>query len=233
MAIIAADRSVARMRPAWGASAIAVEPVPQPISRTCAPGAAAYMLPPVLADLRATHPGIDVEIVVSNALSDLRRREADIAIRSVRPTDPDLIARAIAQGRAHLYAAHAYLDARGDPETPEALAQLDFVGFADNDLLLRGLQAYGAPVAANRFRLRSANHLVQWRMVCAGFGVGVMTESVGDAEPAVRRAAPWVAPFAYDVWLIAHRELRTSRRIRIVFDRLADRLRAEVARPPG
>lgn len=191
--------------------------------------AAAYMLPRILGEFREAHPGIEVEIVVSNALSDLRRREADIAIRSVRPTDPELIARAIGQGRARLYAAHAYLDARGDPETPEALARLDFIGFADNTLLLRGLQAHGAPIAPDRFRLRSANHLVQWRMVCAGLGVGVMVDTVGDVEPLVRPAAPWFAPFTYDVWLVAHRELRTSRRIRIVFDHLAERLGAEVA----
>jgi DNA-binding transcriptional LysR family regulator len=193
--------------------------------------AAAYLLPPILGELRAAHPGIDVEIVVSNALSDLRRREADIAIRSVRPTDPELIARALGQGSAHLYAAHAYLDVMGDPPTPDALAQLDFVGFVDNAMLMHGLHAWGAPVASGRFRLRSANHLLQWRMVCAGLGVGVMVDTVGDAEPLVRRAAPWLTPFTFDVWLVAHRELRTSRRIRIVFDHLAERLRVGVAGP--
>lgn len=181
-------------------------------------------MPPILAELRAAYPGIGVEIVVSNALSDLRRREADIAVRSVRPTDPELIARFLGQRRARLYAANAYLDASGQPETQEALARLDFVGFADNAQLLRGLHAWGVPVAEDRFRLRTANHLVQWRMVCAGFGVGVMADDVGDAEPLVRRAAPWLEPFIYDMWLVAHRELRSSRRIRIVFDHLAAQL---------
>ena len=186
--------------------------------------AAAYVMPPILAELRAIHPGIEIEVVVSNALSDLRRREADIAIRAVRPTDADLVGRKIWTDRAHLYAANAYLDRAGDPKTPEALARLDHIGFRENGPYLQALNAYGVPVTEASFPLRCAEQLVQWRMIRQGLGVGVMVERIGDAEPTVRRAAPWLAPFEFDVWLVAHREVRTSRRVRIVFDHLAEAL---------
>ncbi|MEM7489129.1 MAG: LysR family transcriptional regulator [Pseudomonadota bacterium] len=203
------------------------------VSITTTEVAAAHMMPPILAELRARHPEITVELVVSNEINDLRRREADIAVRGGRPTDPDLIARRLGEGRAHLYAACAYLDTMGDPATPEEVAALDFVGFADTAEFLRGLHAWGLPVTDQRFRLRTANHLVQWEMIRAGLGVGVMPDAVGEPEPLVRRAAPWLAPFPFELWLVAHRELRTSRRVRIVFDLLAERVAAALSREAG
>ena len=200
------------------------ESVKGTVSITTTEIGAAYMLPGILFELRAGHPEITVEVVVSNAIADLRRREADIAVRGAQPADPDLIARRLGHGAAHLYAARAYLDAVGDPTTSEEIATLDFVGFSDPAELLRGLQAWGVPVAEERLRVRTANHLVQWHMVRQGLGVGVVPATVGDAEPLVRRAAPWLDPFPYQLWLVAHRELHTSRRIRIVFDLLARRV---------
>jgi DNA-binding transcriptional LysR family regulator len=195
--------------------------------------AAAYALPRLLCELRALHPEIVVEVLVANAISDLRRREADIALRGGRPTDPELIAKSLGQGRANLYAAHAYLDAVGDPETPEAIAALDFVGFADTGGFLRGLHAWGLPVTDARFRAQTANHLVQWQMVRAGLGVGIAPDAVGAPEPMVRRVGRWLPPFPFELWLVAHRELRTSARVRIVYDFLAARVPAVLLTPPG
>ena len=65
---------------------------------------------------------------------------------------------------------------------------------------------------------------MQWELVKQGVGVGVMATRIGDAEPTVRRAAPWLEPFAFEVWLVAHREVNTSRRVRLVFDWLAEAL---------
>lgn len=186
--------------------------------------AAAFIMPPILAELRTVHPGIEIEVIVSNALSDLRRREADIAIRAVRPTDPELVGRKLWTDCAHLYAANAYLDWVGDPQTPEALANLTFIGFRENARYAAALAAWGVPVNEANFPLRCEEQLVQWQMIRQGLGVGVMVERVGDAEPAVRRVAPWLKPFAFDIWLVAHREVRTSRRVRIVFDHLAEAL---------
>ena len=185
---------------------------------------AAFAMPSILAELRSLHPGIEIEVVVSNGLSDLRRREADIAIRAVRPTDPELVGRMIGTDRAHLYAANAYLDREGEPQTPDELARLAFIGFVDNAQYQRALAHRDVPVTEASFPLRCAEQLVQWSMTLEGLGIGVMVERIGDAEPTVRRAAPWLRPFEFEVWLVAHREVRTSRRVRIVFDYLASAL---------
>jgi len=186
--------------------------------------AAAYILPPIVTRLRRAEPGIAVEIVASNSISDLRRREADIAVRSVRPTDPDLIARKLADATAGLYAAPDYIDRIGGLRTSEDLSKAEFIGFDDNEAYIAGLASMGLTITARNFPLLTGSHLVHWELVKNGAGIGVMAAQIGDAEPGVRRVAPWLEPFKYETWLVAHRELNTSRRVRLVFDWLAEAL---------
>ncbi|MEX0345640.1 MAG: LysR family transcriptional regulator [Rhizobiaceae bacterium] len=186
--------------------------------------ASAFVLPPIVKRLRASEPGISIEIVASNSIRDLRRREADIAIRSVRPTDPDLIARKLGTGRAHLYAAHGYVDQMGGLQAAEDFAAAEFIGFEENEQFLDALNDVGLNLTARNFAISTANHLVHWELVKSGAGIGVMVDSVGDSEPLVRRVATWLKPFEYEIWLVAHREVNTSRRVRLVFDRLVAEL---------
>lgn len=186
--------------------------------------ASAFVLPPIIARLRRAEPGIRVEVVASNSVRDLRRREADIALRSVRPSDPDLIARKLRDETACLYATENYLARIGDLRSPEDLSEAEFLGFEDNQIFLDGLNALGLNLTARNFPVLCGNHLVQWELVKQGVGVGVMETRVGDAEPLVRRAAPWLEPFGFEHWLVSHRELKTSRRVRLVFDWLTEEL---------
>lgn len=165
-----------------------------------------------------------MEVVASNSVRDLRRREADIALRSVRPSDPDLIARKLRDETACLYATENYLARIGDLRSPEDLSEAEFLGFEDNQIFLDGLNALGLNLTARNFPVLCGNHLVQWELVKQGVGVGVMETRVGDAEPLVRRAAPWLEPFGFEHWLVSHRELKTSRRVRLVFDWLTEEL---------
>ena len=189
----------------------------------------AHLLPPVIAALRRSHPGISIEIVATNALSDLRRREADIAIRNARPTQPDLIARKLRDDAARLYATPDCLERFGRPSSPEDLARADFIGFDDVDLLLEGLKARGIPLTRANFPVLTGSHLVQWELVRHGVGIGVVTTALGEAEPRVTRALPDLAPIEFPIWLVAQRELASSRRMRVVFDLLAEAL----SRAPG
>lgn len=184
----------------------------------------AYILPPLIQTLQAQHAGIKIDVVASNELRDLRRREADIAIRSVRPTDPDLIARKLGSDRASLYASPELLARFGNPTNNAELINVPFIGFDDNQTYLQGLKSIGLEVTETSFPIHCGNHLVQWEMVKRGLGVGVMVDRVGTLEPGVVPAAPWLKPFEFDVWLAAHREVSTSRRVRLVFDFLADHL---------
>ncbi|MEQ8901365.1 MAG: LysR family transcriptional regulator [Roseovarius sp.] len=188
---------------------------------TASDALAAHVLPPALAHIRAKAPGIELEIVATNALSDLRRREADIALRHQRPTEPDLIARLIHTSRASLYAAPSYLARIGTPVTAQDLADADFIGFDGSDRLLDGLTAIGIPATQASFPLKSESGTVAWEMVRKGLGIGVMMDEVAAACPDVMRVLPDLPGFEIPVWLTTHRELHTSRRIRLVYDALA------------
>ncbi|MCA9716337.1 MAG: LysR family transcriptional regulator [Myxococcales bacterium] len=186
---------------------------------------AAYLLPPIFARARAAHPALELELVVSNSVSDLRRREADIAVRNFRPKDAELYARKIHDGRARLYAAPAYLARLGDPTSPEDLvANAEIFAFDRTDLMLDGLKALGLPVTPRNFPIVTGNHLVQWELAKRGLGICIIMEEIGDAEPRVRQVLPALPPIPVPLWLTSHRELRTSRRIRVVFDLLAEGL---------
>ena len=186
---------------------------------------AAFVLPPILNRLRRLEPGIEVELIASNSTSDLKRREADIAVRAFRPTQSDLIARKVCDMRGHLYAATSYLHRLGNPASPEHFRDADFLGFDGQNLLVEALNKHGFTLTPRNFPVTTDHHLVQWELVKNGLGIGYMIEDVGDAEPMVERALPHLDPFpTVEVWLVAHRELKTSRRVRMVFDYLVSEL---------
>lgn len=187
---------------------------------------AAFLLPRILAKLRRMQPGIDIEIITTTRASDLRRREADIAIRNFQPTEPDLIARKIRDVPARLYATPEYLERIGNPRKPDDLRNADFISIDGSGMFLKGLNAMGMNLTERNFPILTENYLVMWEMVKAGLGIGVFDGNFGDAEPRVRRVLPDFPPLIFPIWLVAHRELNTSRRVRVVFDLLAEELAA-------
>ena len=183
-----------------------------------------HLLPPALKRLRDMAPGIEVEVVASNEVRDLHRREADIAIRHARPEQPDLIAQLLREVSIRLYASTDYLDGLGRPGSPGELAEAVFIGFDRSGRLLTRLNQMGLPLAKDNFRLTSENGAVAWEMVKHGLGIGLMAEDVANRTPGVECVLPDLAPIPVPVWLVTHRELHTSRRIRLVFDVLAESL---------
>lgn len=183
---------------------------------------AVHQLPPILARLRREAPGIEIEVVAANEISDLQRREADIAIRHVRPEQPDLVARLVRETTAHLYAASSYLDAHGRPATPDDLRDTTFVDPGRPERIIAALDGLGVRVSRSQFRLRSQSGVVYWEMVRRGLGMGLMSRDVAACCREVEQVLPDLPPIAMPVWLVTHQELRTSRRIRLVFDLLAE-----------
>jgi DNA-binding transcriptional LysR family regulator len=112
---------------------------------------ATYLLPPVLKKLRKTAPDLQIEIIASNELSDLRRREADIAVRHSRPKDETLFAKRLHDKKAHLFASKEYLDEVGRPETLADLEKLTFVGFDQPEIRLGLMASRGVTLTTANF----------------------------------------------------------------------------------
>jgi DNA-binding transcriptional LysR family regulator len=184
----------------------------------------AFLLPPALAKLREKAPGIRVDVIATADQSDLLRREADIAVRNVRPDHPDLLARKLCEMDGTLYAASSYLDRIGRPMTVERLHECDFIAWNRDAPLRERLTSVGLTLTEEHFPWVCENHLVQWEMVKQGLGVGIQASIIGDAAPGIERALPDLETIAFPVWLVSHRELHTSRRVRTVFDLLAEEI---------
>lgn len=185
---------------------------------------AAMVLPPILAKLRKREPGIRIEIVASVKASNLKRREADIAIRNFAPSEPDLIAKKLRDAKARLYATPSYLKRLGNPKRPEDLSRADFISIDGSGVFMNGLNALGLSLSERNFPFMTENYLVMWELVKQGLGIGILDGSIGDREPLVVRALPDLPAFIFPVWLVTHRELNTTRRVRVVFDLLAQEL---------
>jgi len=196
------------------------------VSITASDAYAAMVLPPILARLHEAEPRIRIELIAANDASDLLRREADIALRNFRPREPDLVARKIRDATARFYAAPGYLESHGPFDTPQDLARAAIIDLDSSGMMLDWLNRHGLGLTSANFPFRCASYPAMWAMVKAGLGLGLIDDRIGDADPSVRRAVPGFAPFEFPVWLVAHREIHKSRRLRFVFDFLADALKA-------
>jgi DNA-binding transcriptional LysR family regulator len=187
---------------------------------------AACMLPPLVRRLREQAPGITIEVIATNALSDLQRREADIAIRHIKPEQPDLIARLVREATAHFYASESWVKAHGHPRRGEDAAQLSFIGSDRSGQFLGYLRQHGLPLTEASFSCHAEHAVTNWSLVRQGLGIGVMMDEIAMGTPGIVRVLDDLPPVRFPIWLVSHRELRTSRRIRVVFEALAQGLMA-------
>ena len=191
---------------------------------TASDGMTSYLLPTILPTIRKLAPQIEIELLASNSIQDLRRREADIAIRHVEPTEPNLIAKPVRSIEVFLYAASDYLDRKGRPESLQDLGDMDFIGFENPNRMIAYLQALGIPVVRDNMKLISNSGIACWEMAKNGLGITLMTRDLAEQTSDMERLFPDQVRVQVPTWLTTHRELRTSRRIRLVFDVLADAL---------
>ena len=185
---------------------------------------AVFILPPLIQKLKAIEPGITIELIASSKVSDLKRREADIAIRAFRPTEPDLIAKKVHPFIFTLFAAKSYVAQFGLLNTNKEANNASFVGFDTEDQFLDILNQQGLNLTRENFSVIAENHSAHWALVKQGMGIGGMLEQIGNAEPLVERVLPELSFPSLDIWLVAHRELKTNKRVRRVFDFLASEL---------
>lgn len=186
--------------------------------------AAVWLLPPVLAALQAAEPGIQIELVASNALANLLRREADIAVRMVRPDQQSLVARKLGEIPIVAAAHRDYLARAGTPRQPQDLLQHRLIGFDRDDSMRRGMAALGHVVPAQQFVLRTDDQVAYGRLVAAGAGIGFVARYNVAHWPGVLPLLPMLKIPPLPCWLAVHREIRGNPLVRRVYDFLAEAL---------
>ena len=183
------------------------------------------VLPPVLERFAAAHPAIGIELVLSNRNEDLLRHDADLAVRMVRPTQGALVARALGVVRLGLYAHRRYIDARGMPRDAAALADHATIG-PDSARGLAGVKLGGRAVVPEMFRHRSDNDLAQLALLRAGAGIGICQAAIAARDADLVPVLPEAVQFSLHPWLVMHADLRSSGRVRLLWEHLG------VALPP-
>jgi DNA-binding transcriptional LysR family regulator len=183
---------------------------------------ATWLLPPLVAEFQRAEPEIAIELVASDAVQNLLRREADVAIRMVRPDQGSLIARKVGEIRLSAWADAGYLAAMGTPRTAADLAAHRLVGFDKDESILRGMARLGLVLTPADFAARTDDQVVYAQLIVAGAGIGFAADYLGDRWPSLVRVLPDLAVPPLPCWLTVHRELRANGVVKRVYDFLAE-----------
>jgi DNA-binding transcriptional LysR family regulator len=182
----------------------------------------AEVLPPALASFRDMHPCVAVELVLSNRSEDLLRREADIAVRMVKPTQDALVARKVGVIHLGLHAHPLYVKAHGVPKSLAQLRDHPLIGF-DKQPSVRRLDKLGMTVSREMFSFRCDSDIGQYAMLRAAVGIGACQNALGKRDGLVP-VLPGVIGFELGVWVVMHKDLKTTRRMRLLFDHVVAHL---------
>jgi DNA-binding transcriptional LysR family regulator len=187
------------------------------------------VVPPLLGELTRTNPALEIELVVGDEEANLLRRRADVAVRHFRPDQEGLICRQVGSVAVGLYAARSYLESYGMPRGLEDAHEHTLVGFDQRDIGLRAARRIGMEASRRDFRIRSDSIRTQMALITAGLGLGSFQVSLAERCPDLVRVLPELEIESLEVWVVAHDEVRRSRRVRVVFDALLEGLRQWIA----
>jgi DNA-binding transcriptional LysR family regulator len=194
----------------------------------CSEVVGAEVLPPIFAELARSHPQLQIELSVSNANEDLLRREADVAVRMAQPTQSALVAKRVGTVKLGIFASEAYLEQHPAPRSPPELLRGHALLGRDRDTsLFSALAAVGLHVKRKDFAFRTDNDAAYLAAIRAGVGIGLCQLQLAAGPVRLQRLLPKLA-IELPVYVVTHEDLRSSRRIALVFDQLVSSLGAYI-----
>jgi DNA-binding transcriptional LysR family regulator len=192
--------------------------------------AAVHVLPPMLTRFREAWPAVDLELVASNRIEDLLHRDVDIAVRMARPTQDALLARRIGAIPLTMHAHRSYLQRHGEPRSIEDLRGHTLIGFDRVRPIPSAIRQIDFEVTRELFALRTDSEVTQLALLAAGFGVCPCQRQIAARDANLVPLLEGVFGFELEVWVVMHEDLKTDRRMRLLFDHLAAGLKAYVDR---
>lgn len=195
----------------------AAETVAGAVRLSCSHVYGVEILPPILADLQRRWPQLEIELVPTNDVTNLLRRDADVAVRLTPPMQNALVARKIAPMRLGFFAAPVLAD-RLQGLTYEALSATGLMIGQDRDTsIAMGLQHHGL-TPARRTVFRSDDDLAQLAAIRHGIGFGICQVGIGERSGLVRLLET-IEP-TIEAWVVMHEDQKQQARTRVVFDAL-------------
>jgi len=170
--------------------------------------------------LHVRHPEIRIVLSTSNQIASLTRRETDLAVRTLRPTSPDLISRRLSRRSMGLYASPDYLRERGEPQRDTGMAGHDIVRYQRSEAPRHAEKLCGESIANARVALEVNSGIIMQKATRAGMGVAELPCHMADNDPLLTRIWPDRSE-QYDVYLVMHQDLNRSARVRAAADAIA------------
>lgn len=180
------------------------------------------VLPPMLSALQDKHPGLQVELSISDVVEDLLRQEADIAVRMVAPTQAALVSRKIGAIPLGFHAHRRYLERQGVPTTLADLALHRLIGFDRQLAYVRAMAQRMPEVAAMRFAFRTDSNVAQLAMIRAAGGIGICQRALAARDPDLIEVLPGLLDMKLETYLVMHENLKSAPRCRVTFDALVE-----------
>jgi DNA-binding transcriptional LysR family regulator len=179
------------------------------------------VLPAILAEFRYKYPNTVIELSLSNQMADLLRRDADIAVRMVRPKQKALLAKRAGTVALGFHAHRRYLERFGYPERLEDLVHHTLIGFDRTLPFADLLNAVPLPVSRELFAFRCDNDLAQMAALRSGFGIGICQTGIARRDPNLLPLLSKQFKVDMEIWIVMHNDLKRISRMRVLFDHLA------------
>lgn len=186
------------------------------------------VLPPILAQLQERHPRLAVELSLSDAVEDLMKQEADIAVRMIAPTQAALVSRRIGAIPLGFHAHKRYLERHGTPETLGGLSTHRLIGYDRQLAYVRAALKHYPDLAQIHFDFRTDSNVAQLSMIRAGGGIGICQNAIAARDPDLVQILPGVIDLKLETFLVMHENLKSTPRCRVTFDALVDGLIAYI-----
>lgn len=173
-----------------------------------------FLLPAAIAAFQQQHPGVQIEIVISNQVTSLSRRDADIALRMFRPEQPDLVARRLPDLELGFYASQSYVEQYGSPESFDAFLQHRILGFDQDMSFIEGARHMGYTMTKTNFAIRSDDLHTHYALIKAGAGIGVLHRGIAELETGLVELLKDVHLPVLEFWCVCHSDVQYNSRIR-------------------
>ncbi len=182
---------------------------------------ASHIVIPAIQKVHMAHPDIRIVLSTGTQLTNLTRREADLAVRIVRPTDPELITRHLTKRKLGLFAAKSYLQQREEPIQGTGLSGHDVVIYHHRISPRQTEKLCGEPFANARVTMEVSSAMMLLEATRAGLGIAELATHLAENDPLLTRIWPDRSD-TYDVWLVLHSDLARTARVRAVADAIID-----------
>lgn len=197
------------------------------IRLTTADFLATHLLMPHLADFTRQYPDINLEVVTTYQVLDMNKREADVALRFTRKPPEHLVGRQLATLSTTAYASVEYLEQHQLGADSDAC----WIGYNGQARYPKWVRESDYPHLPARGHFESM--LLQLDAAKAGMGIAMLPCMLGDSEPSLCRVPPGTLTPAFELWLLTHRDVRTTARLRVFTGFLSQAIIGERARLEG